>query len=73
MESDDLKDCPLKGAKVGDRVGYTPRMVMGRGEVGVITSWNDDFVFVRYGDDRYSKATNAFDLTILDRKGGGDE
>lgn len=32
-------------------------------EHGVITSYNDLFVFVRYGADMNSKATNREDLT----------
>lgn len=36
-------------------------------EVGVITSWNDSFVFVRYGNDRNSKATRIEDLKIGDQ------
>ena len=33
-------------------------------EEGVITSWNDRFVFVRYGGDNHSKATYPQDLTF---------
>lgn len=29
---------------------------------GVITSWNDRFIFVRYGSDLHSKATNPSEL-----------
>ena len=31
-------------------------------ELGVITSVNDTYVFVRYGDDLHSKATRPEDL-----------
>jgi len=31
-------------------------------EYGIITSVNDSFVFVKYGDDTMSKATRACDL-----------
>lgn len=31
-------------------------------ETGVITSFNDAFVFVRYGADIHSKATNSANL-----------
>ena len=33
-----------------------------RPEVGYITSFNDHFVFVRYGDDKHSKGTRREDL-----------
>ncbi len=36
-------------------------------EAGVITSVNDSYVFVRYGDDTGSKATYASDLTLSSR------
>lgn len=31
-------------------------------EEGVITSWNDEYIFVRYGADKHSKATYPQDL-----------
>lgn len=31
-------------------------------EEGVVSSWNDTFIFVRYGDERQAKATNPKDL-----------
>lgn len=33
-------------------------------EDGVVSSCNDKFVFVRYGLDTYSKATNPRDLVL---------
>ena len=33
-----------------------------RTEEGVITSWNDTYIFVRYGGDNHSKATSPRDL-----------
>lgn len=36
------------------------------GETGVITSVNDIYVFVRYGSDKYSKATSARTLTLAE-------
>ena len=34
-------------------------------EEGVITSANDMFIFVRYGSDTHSKATNPEDLFFI--------
>lgn len=34
-----------------------------RVEEGIITSWNDEYVFVRYGRDKLSKATRPEDLS----------
>ena len=31
-------------------------------EEGIITSWNDSFMFIRYGKDIHSKATYPSDL-----------
>lgn len=46
---------------IGRRVVY--REYLGaKPESGVITSFNDAFVFVRYGTDAWSKATNSADL-----------
>lgn len=33
-----------------------------KAEEGVITSFNDSYIFVRYGSDIHSKATNREDL-----------
>ena len=46
---------------IGRRVVYTP--LRGPKERGVITSFNSMFVFVRYGDETISKATDRIDLT----------
>jgi hypothetical protein len=51
---DVIYDPPFKGA------------VNGRGEHGIITSFNDRFVFVRYGADTFSKATVRQDLEWAD-------
>jgi hypothetical protein len=42
----------------------------GHGERGVITSFNDSFVFVRYGTDAHSKATMRRDLEWADERAG---
>jgi hypothetical protein len=56
----------LKEAKenIGRKVIYTPfpDCIPSDKEVGVITSTNDCFVFVRYGSDVISKATNPEDI-----------
>ena len=40
---------------VGRKVVYTP--YHGEIEEGVVTSWNDHFIFVRYGNNTTSQAT----------------
>jgi len=47
----------MENIKVWDTVTYMPKK-----EVGVVTSMNDSFVFVRYGTDTTSKATRREDL-----------
>lgn len=48
---------------VGRGVIYTGnRYPGGKSESGVITSFNDHTVFVRYGADRHSKGTSRTDL-----------
>jgi hypothetical protein len=50
-------------ADVGRRVVYTGnRHPGGKPEYGVITSVTLSFVFVRYGDDKFSKGTYYEDL-----------
>lgn len=49
---------------VGRSVVYTP-YAGAKTEDGVITSVNDDYVFVRYGADKNSKATRPEDLKWL--------
>jgi hypothetical protein len=39
-------------------------------EMGVITDVSEQWAFVRYGDDRHSKATDPALLTLLGRRGG---
>jgi hypothetical protein len=48
---------------IGRAVIYTGnRYPGGQPEVGIITSFNDYAVFVRYGDDKHSKGTSRQDL-----------
>jgi hypothetical protein len=42
-----------------------------RTEAGVITSTGQRYVFVRYGDDKGSKATDPALLVLDDEPGGG--
>jgi hypothetical protein len=53
----------LTESDLGRGVVYTPRT--GPREDGVITSWNDKYIFVRYDGDRVSKATNPGNLDFL--------
>ena len=52
---------------IGAKVVYIPFADRGPvfKEEGVITSCNDEFVFVRYEGDFHSKATRPDDLTLL--------
>jgi hypothetical protein len=43
-----------------------PGYLNGKGERGIITSFNEHFVFVRYRDDHFSKATLRNDLEWAD-------
>lgn len=55
---------------VGRKVVYTGnRHPGGRPEEGVITSFNDHCVFVRYGADAGSKGTSREDLEWATRRG----
>lgn len=45
---------------IGRGVVYTPSH--GESESGVITSFNEYYVFVRYGSNRHSQATNPKQL-----------
>ena len=55
---------------VGRAVVYTGnRYPGGKLEEGVITSFNDHRVFVRYGSDKASKATSRQDLEWLAANG----
>jgi hypothetical protein len=51
---------------IGRYVVYTPfeGCSDNQKEVGVITSVNDTYVFVRYGDELHSKATRPEDLKL---------
>lgn len=61
MEIKDFKEC------VGRKVVYTPYKGCDPSlkEEGVITSVNDHYVFVRYGSDVNSKATDPNDLEFV--------
>jgi hypothetical protein len=52
-------------AHVGSQVVYC--VGAGPAEVGVITSCNAAYVFVRYGNDTFSRATRPEDLERLTR------
>ena len=67
----------LHDADVGRRVIYRPRHtklnhfntltgLLAYEEEGHITSWNQEYVFVRYAPDEHSKATNPRDLRLAD-------
>lgn len=50
---------------IGRAVNYVPQTaswIASTPEEGVITSFNDQYVFVRYGADKISKATRRLDL-----------
>jgi hypothetical protein len=54
---------------IGRMVVYTGnRYPSGKREDGVITSFNDHCVFVRYKGDHFSKATSRQDLEWISRK-----
>ena len=51
---------------IGDSVIYTPFEGCDASELefGIITSVNDSYVFVRYGSNLHSQATNPCDLRL---------
>jgi hypothetical protein len=52
-----------QNSDIGRSVAYTGnRYPGGLSEVGVITSYNQTCVFVRYGNEKHSKATSREDL-----------
>jgi hypothetical protein len=53
----------LRPSDVGRGVVYRPWS--GVAEDGQIVSWNDRYVFVRYGGDTQAKATRPDDLSWL--------
>jgi hypothetical protein len=55
---------------IGQAVVYRPGHAGAPIEQGVITSVNDHYVFVRYGNDHGSKATLPQDLEPLHRPKG---
>ncbi len=55
----------LTSSHIGRTVIYTPRHWGGRLEEGVITNFNDRYIFVRYGKESDSKATSPDDLELL--------
>lgn len=62
MKIDDLTE-----QDVGRKVVYVPfkDCDFDLYEEGVITSWNDVNVFVRYGSDCHSKATSPCDINFI--------
>jgi hypothetical protein len=56
----------LDEAEIGRKVVYIPKH--GKREDGVITSKNHKFIFVRYGNNVTSIATNPKDLFYLKKK-----
>jgi len=57
----------LKEDDVGRKVVYVPfeGCDPSMNEEGVITSWNERNVFVRYGSDYHSKATYPCDIEFI--------
>ena len=51
---------------IGNRVTYIPYegCDVSQYEFGIITSVNDSYVFVRYGSNLHSQATNPCDLRL---------
>lgn len=68
----------IADVQIGRDVTYTPFKGCSSDQIeyGVVTGKNDRFVFVRYGNDQHSKATDACDIeyTLLggDRRGPVD-
>lgn len=56
-------------SNIGESVVYSVYYLDGakKSEPGVITSVSEHFVFVRYGNDKHSKATLAQMLTLQGR------
>ena len=54
--------------EIGNYVIYFPIKNSVANEVGVITSFNDNYIFVRYGYDKHSKATKRENLFITSIK-----
>lgn len=58
----------VENAKKGMEVVYIPRHLLGKSEQmknrerGIITSFNDTYIFVRFGDELQSKACRPIDL-----------
>jgi hypothetical protein len=62
-----------QASDIGRHVSYTGnRYPGGVIEVGVITSYNACSVFVRYGDEKHSKATSREDLEWFTRQSRHD-
>ena len=59
----------LQPLDVGRGVVYRPQHDHGNAEDGVITSWSDRFIFVRYRGSETCRATHPLDLTWLDDVG----
>jgi len=70
------KDGTTKPYQVGDDVVYIPKyLLIGKREemiksrhIGVVTSKNERYVFVKYADNEISQATNPNDLYSLDNR-----
>lgn len=62
-----VKKLKLSEVEIGRKVVYTPFKGCGEDqkEEGIITSKNDKYIFVQYGSDTHSKATNVKDLEYL--------
>jgi len=76
-----IRHFDLTNNDIGRKVIYRHKHGVDLLEEGIITSYNDKFVFVKYGADSFSKATKASDLTFLgnefsdssEAKEGGNE
>ncbi len=55
-----IKLSDLKEEDIGRTIFYNPRA--GFREAGIITRWNDQYVFVQYEGEMQSKATRPEDL-----------
>lgn len=57
----------------GRRVRWKEGKGLFREEYGVITSYNERYVFVRYGSDAHSKGTSPTELEFDSAERQGDE
>jgi hypothetical protein len=63
----------LTESDIGRSVIYRPFGHPEDFETGVITSWNENRVFVRYGNDQHSKATPDYLLEFEHQRAKGTE